>query len=109
MEPLINRIKTISDLIQEGNEGKLNDIFFYYQDKMAEFKHDFRVLAINSDANLKEAVSRLLSNLNIPKNQFARYINSPLSFYNLLIELRDHNKNHNDEIKLLIKKLSGFS
>ena len=103
MEPLINRINTISDLIQEGNEGKLNDIFFYYQDKMAEFKHDFCVLAINSDANLKEAVSRLLSNLNIPKNQFARYINSPLSFYNLLIELRDHNKNHNDEIKLLIK------
>jgi len=103
MESLIERVNTISELINEGNEENLNNIFLYYKDKMNEFKQDFRVLAINSDIKLKEATARLLNSLNIPIIQATRYINSPLSFYNLLIELRDHNQNNNDKIKLFIK------
>jgi len=110
---LTEKINDISEYIKLSQKiflikdnSVLDEIFFEYQDNLAKFNHDFRVVAINSNQKIINAVNDLLLNLGIPKNQWTRYTNSPLSFYDLLIELRDHYKN-NEGVKLIINVINN--
>lgn len=113
MVSLIEKIKDISNYVNNVNKIfitkdviDLDKIFFEYQNNLAKFNHDFRVKAINSDEKIIKAINDLLFNLGIPETQWTRYTNSPLSFYDLLIELRDHYKN-NEEVKLIINGIDN--
>lgn len=77
----------------------------YYRNDLLSFNQDFYKIKINSDPQINELVQEMLVHLKIPKWQWGRYLNTPLSLRDLLEELNKHNNEQKEYVKLLLQLL----
>ncbi len=103
MEALIETLTCFNGSFARGHKHALRNRMSYYDDKMLELKHDFYTTTINANDQIKELVQRILVNLKIPKHQWGRYLDVPLTVYDFLMELREHNRKEHESINEFIE------
>ena len=102
MQSLIDTLKSFNTVIMSKNpQNVLRDCMSYYYNNMAQFQHDFYTATIDSTDEIKACVQDILTNLNIPKLQWGRYLDSCLTVHDFLVELDGLTKN--EKIREFIK------
>ena len=110
MESLIETLTCLNTNLAGKANGALSERMHYYDNHMLRFKHDFYTVTIDSDPQIIDLVKSILKHLNIPAHQWDRYLGAPLTVYDFLIELHEHNgkKHHkiNEMIELIDEQVS---
>ena len=108
MQSLIDTLTCFNNYIAGGPKKPLDDRMSYYGAKKIDFNRDFYKTTIGSNEDLRKLVCTLLHNLQIDKRQWGRYLDTPLTFYELLVELREQNRNNN-RLNKLIERIDEHS
>ena len=101
MQSLIDTLTCFNNYLVHGKKTSISDRISYYNGKRVDFNRDFHKTLINSNDELHKLVDTLLCTLKIEERQRSRYLGMHLTVYELLVELRDHNRN-NDKLKAFI-------
>ncbi len=90
MESLIETLNDFNDYLgPEGLNTNFATCFQRYQDNRNQFNRDFYILTLDKHPELLLSIEKILNSLNIPKRQCTRYLNQPISIYDLFVELNE--------------------
>ncbi len=109
MPSLINTLNAFNEYLDEqGTNAKLKQDLSEYHVDRDEFLRDFYVIKLNNEKrlSLNEQIKKTLDALKVPIEQQGRYLNQPITVYDMLVELSEtkelkNSNTLNDFIRLL--------